>query len=73
MTEVKKKGLGQAPSLDEPKNNNLTKQSPATSVMVTFSVPSEFRKELKFYSTSKDMTMGEVLKKSFEFYRKQNP
>jgi hypothetical protein len=73
MTKLKKKGLGQAPSLDEPKANNLTKQSTATSVMVTFSVPVEFRRELKFYSTSKDMTMGEVLKRSFEFYRKQNP
>jgi hypothetical protein len=73
MSKLKKSGLGLPPSIDEPKISNLTKQVAARSVMITFAVPAEFRRELKFYSTSKDMTMGEVLKQSFEFYKKQNP
>ncbi len=68
----KKSKLGTPPKIEEPKINNLSKHPSEKLVSISFLVPVEFKREYKLYATRKDTSMLEILKKSFELYKKQD-
>ncbi len=66
----KAKGKGTPPQLEETKNN-LAKVAANDYVGLRFSVSPEFRKEYKTFALDNDMTMVEVLQKSFELLKEK--
>ena len=60
------------PSFEQPTPNNLKKQASDELVNLNLSVTAGFRKEYKGYAFDNDISMAELLKRSFEFYKKHN-
>ncbi|MBA7495581.1 hypothetical protein ES702_06168 [subsurface metagenome] len=65
----KKNRKGAPPAAIEEKTNNLVKSSTSEKVQLKFDVSPEFRKEFKTYAVDQDMSMVELLMKSFEQYK----
>ncbi|MGI2299157.1 hypothetical protein [Candidatus Cardinium hertigii] len=65
-------GLGMAPRMDESKITNLTKYPSDHLVTMNFKVTAELRRAYKKYALEKDKSMVEILKESFDLYRKKN-
>ena len=51
---------------------NLEKPSPSQMVAMNFKIPYEFRKEFFLYAMENDISGTELLKRAFEYYRKNN-
>ena len=66
----KAKGKGTPPQIEETKNN-LSKASANDYVGMKFSVSPELRKEYKTFALDNDMTMVEVLQRSFEMIKEK--
>ncbi len=66
----KKSKKGTPPPLEDTKNN-LEKPASTDYVGMRFSTTPEFRKEYKTFALDNDMTMIEVLQKSFELLKKE--
>lgn len=49
--------------------NNTDKAAKGELVPLNFAVPAEFKKDFKLFATMSDITMVDLLKKSFEFYK----
>lgn len=64
-------GKEEPPALDKP-SNNLDKPSNNSYQDLNFKVEPEFKKEFKGYAVDNDMTMVNLLKECFDFYRKNN-
>ena len=69
---AKKKATRTPPPLEAPTPNNLEKPSKSQFVGLNLSVTPEFRKEYKTYAIDHDMTMVELLSRTFEFYKQHN-
>lgn len=69
----KKKSLGTPPTPEESSVNsdNLAKPEPDQLVPMNFKVPSEFRKQYRILAGTHDVSMTDILKESFELYRRQ--
>ena len=61
------------PPLETPTPNNLTKPAKGELVNLNLSVTGDFRKEYKTYAVDHDMSMAELLRRSFEVYKQHNP
>ncbi len=77
MTDIKKpprkkKVNRTPPQLEEPTPQNLKKPSKSELVNMNLSVSAEFRREYKTYAADHDMTMTEILQKSFELFKEHN-
>lgn len=57
---------------DEPQTTKLHKHPSGKLVPMNFYVPVDFKREYKIYAAQKDMNMVDVLKSSFELYKKHN-
>lgn len=68
----KKKVDRTPPSFEAPTANNLDKPAKGELVGMNLSVEKEFRKEYKTYAVDHDMSMAELLRKSFELYKEHN-
>ncbi len=68
----KKGKLSMPPSKLAPKITNLSKKSSVECVTLNLRVPAEFRREVKLYATSKDMSIVDVMKSAFQAYKAQN-
>ena len=68
----KKAKLGAPPSKEAPKITNLSKKSSSGHVTLNLRVPIEFRREVKFYATSKDMSIVRVMMDAFKSYKEKN-
>jgi len=53
-------------------SENLHKPASGQKVALNFLVDTEFRKSLKAYALENDMSMVNLLKKMFEFYKEQH-
>ncbi len=73
MTVKTNKKLGSPPTKDESRVQNLKKAGSNEPVPLNFYVPGEFRRDYKVYAAEKEMSMVEILKRSFELYKSQNP
>lgn len=60
---------GAPPKLEEA-STNLSKQASSASVNMNFKVPAEFAKEFKQVALDQDMKLVELLRASFEEYKK---
>lgn len=60
------------PSKEAPKITNLTKKGSSGHVTLNLRVPIEFRREVKFYATSKDMSIVRVMMDAFKAYKDKN-
>lgn len=60
---------GAPPKLEEA-STNLSKQPSSASVNMNFKVPAEFAKEFKQVALDHDMKLVELLRASFEEYKK---
>ncbi len=69
----KGKNIGDPPSLDDTPGSgeNLAKPEPSDLVPMNFKVDAEFRKSYRTMAAMHDVTMTDILKESFELYRKQ--
>jgi hypothetical protein len=67
-----KSGLGIAPIREEDKITNLTKYPSDKLVTMNFKVTVELRRAYKKYALEKDKAMVDILKESFDLYRKNN-
>ncbi len=54
-------------------SSNLERPSEEPKKKLTFLVLESFRKEYKRYALDHDMTMVELVEKSFEFWKKHHP
>ena len=70
--KARKTRLGIPPKADEPKITNLNKHPSGRLAPMNFYVPVDFKREYKIYAAEKDMNMVDVLKNSFELYKKHN-
>lgn len=68
----KKAKLVAPPSKESPKITNLTKKGSVGHVTLNLRVPIEFRREVKFYATSKDMSIVRVMTDAFKAYKERN-
>lgn len=68
----KKKKLGDVPSIVDT-NRNLDKSTSFNLKDLNFKVDEDFKYLYKEYATSKRISMVDLLKASFELYRKSNP
>ena len=68
----RKSKLGTPPQADEPKITNLHKHPTGKLVPMNFYVPVDFKRAYKIYAAEKDMNMVDVLKSSFDLYKKHN-
>ena len=68
-----RKRKGSPPKAEQPQKNNLEKLATNEIVGLNFKVPPEFKKEYRTYAAEKDMKMIEILMKSFDLYKEQNP
>ena len=71
--KVQKGKLMTPPSKEGPKIKNLSKKGSAQYVTLNLRVPIEFRREVKFYATSKDMSIVRVMMEGFSAYKQRNP
>jgi len=62
----KRKG---SPPKEENASRNLTKPTNQELKPLNFKVPAEFRKQYKQYALDHDITMVELLLRSFEYYK----
>ncbi len=69
----KKNRFGIPPTVDDPKISNLTKKPSGKTITVSFTIPTELKREYKLYAARKDLKMVDILIKSFEDYKKRNP
>lgn len=69
---AKKGKLLTPPSKEGPKITNLTKKTSSGHVTLNLRVPIEFRREVKFYATSKDMSIVRVMTEAFRTYKDKN-
>jgi hypothetical protein len=65
-----KKGKGSPPAATEASNNNTEKPSTKALVPHNFAVSAEFKKAYKIAATEYDMSMVDLLKESFDIYKK---
>ena len=65
----KRKGKGQAPQMEETKNN-LTKYASNDKVQINFQVSPELKKEIQMYALENDMSLTAVLIEGFEKLKK---
>ena len=70
--ENKKSKLGTPPQIGEPKIANLNKHPSCKLVPMNFYVPADFKREYKIYAAEQDMNMVDVLKSSFDLYKRHN-
>ena len=68
----KKGKLPTPPAKEGPKITNLSKKTSAGHVTLNLRVPIEFRREVKFYATSKDMSIVKVMMAAFKAYKERN-
>ncbi len=61
---------GNPPSPSQP-SRNLTKRPDDELVPLNFKLPAGFKREFKQYATAHDITMAELLRRCFDFYRQQ--
>lgn len=61
---------GSPPPIEKP-SANLTRNPSDKSVALNFYVENEFRRAYKSFAVEHDMTMVELLKRSFELYKEQ--
>ena len=66
----KRKSRKGAPPPELSASTNLHTSDPDDLKPLNFKVPATFRKEYKSYATDNDMTMVELLQRSFELYKK---
>lgn len=71
IPKPKKSSLQQPPAKTAPKITNLKKKGSKQLVTLNLKVPVEFRREVKLYAASKDLSMVEVLKSAFKSYKKK--
>jgi len=62
--------LPDPPQSQEKVSKNLSKKSSSETDKFTFVTDVEFKKEYKIFAAEHNMTMTEVLKRSFELYKK---
>lgn len=62
--------LPDPPKSQEKTSKNLSKRSSSETDKFTFVTDVEFKKEYKIFAAEHNMTMTEVLKRSFELYKK---
>lgn len=67
--EPPKEKVGKGTPPTEP-SKNLDKPASGKNVALHFTVPVEFRKRYKAYANENDMSMLELLMRSFELYQK---
>ena len=72
IPKPKKNSLQPPPSRTAPKITNLKKRGSKELVTLNLKVPAEFRRAVKLYATTKDLSMVEVLKRSFQAYKTQH-
>ena len=72
IAKPKKRILSNPPSREEPKITNLKKKGSKDLVTLNFKVQAEFRRDLKMYAAKKDMSMVDVLKAAYDFYKQKN-
>ena len=68
MAKLQKRNKGVAPKLEEA-SNNLGTPTEATKPM-NFKVPESFNKEFKQFALDNDMSLTELFKQSFYFFKK---
>lgn len=62
--------LGEPPSIKKKVSQNLQKNDSTQLVQFSFATDPEFKREYRMFAAEHDMSMTEVLKKSFEHYKK---
>lgn len=66
---IRKRTTKGTPPPPEAASENLTRTTDQTLRPLNFKVPADFRKQYKLYAMEHDISMVELLKKSFEHYR----
>lgn len=61
------------PPAEEQASQNLHKHNTGAIVQLKFDLDQEFKKELKLYAAEHDMTMKELLERSFNYYKEAHP
>ena len=61
---------GAPPPIDKP-SQNLTKNPSNKPVSLNFYVENEFRREYKRFAVEHDISMNELLRRSFQLYKEQ--
>lgn len=65
--------LGNPPAKNEPTVRNLQQPTSTDLEGLNFKVNPEFKKEYRLYAAERGKSMVDILKESFELYRKHNP
>ena len=61
------------PKIEDLKELNLEKENPKKIVNLNLSTTHDFRKELKRYALEHDTSMVDIVMKSFNYFKKNNP